>query len=153
MVYYGIPNSPTKSKIAKRTPVKTIQVQPYDLAWDCQRHIAFLDAIQLDPSDDSMLTTTYADYLRKTERTTEAVIAKCQKFWQLFQSLLKTPPESWATVTDFGARLDGSHRAACAVVIGHQLVPVSVVPTYPFDMGFKAKCEKIRLQKEAEHGS
>ena len=150
MRYYGIPNSPSKSKISRRTPSHTIIVDPIDLAWDCQRHIDFLYMMQEDAAPDRMMASLYADYLLKTGRTTEVVRKKCEEFWALFNTLKTTPKDVWAIVTEDGARLDGSHRAACAVVRGLAEVTVSVVPLYPFDQGFRKQCQRVKAQKEAD---
>lgn len=150
MHYIGIPNSPSKVKIAGRVPIKTILVCPVDLAWDCTRHVDFLRAVARIPHPRVMVVTDYAAYLTRTGRSPEAVIEKCYQFWALWQAIETHPPESWATVTEDGIRLDGSHRAACAVVLGLETVPVDVVPLFVLDGGFRKLCAKIRAQKGAD---
>jgi len=67
MIYVGVENSTAKVRIATRGPSRTIYVDPTDLAWDCQRHVAFLRDAEThlkDGWDEAwMLRSQYAGWM------------------------------------------------------------------------------------------
>src|SRR3990167_8892655 len=133
MIYVGVENSPAKIRIATRGPSRTIYVDPADLAWDCQRHITFLRDAEKhlkDGWDEAwMLRSGYAGWMLHTGRTQGAVLARCRRFLErLAEIRLHGLDGPWATVTLDGIRLDGSHRAAIAVILEKESVPVAEVP-------------------------
>lgn len=131
MIYLGIPNSQTKSALCQRTPVRTIYVHPVDLAYDCDRHIDFLrtmDGLPGYPTEAAMLKTAYCQYLMSVGRSPVSAVQRAIRFLRLAEMWRDGQPgKVWATVTEDGLRLDGSHRAAIAVVAGLHSVPVAVV--------------------------
>ena len=146
MRYVGVPNSRTKDHMVRREPIETIAVDPQDLAWDCTRHIAFLRECGIGRQD--VRDTDYARYLRESGRSESAAYEKCLAFLRHFVHVRDgSVPQIWAIVTRHGFRLDGSHRAAIAVVLDKGRVPVHVVPTYPFDGGWAKRMTAIRDEK------
>ena len=163
MIYVGVKNSRSKSRIAGRPPARTIYVNPDGLAWDCQRHIAFLRtatakgfAKGISGWDDAwMLCSAYAGWLLQTGRTEASALERCRLYLAHFAHVqAHGVPGPWATVTEDGLRLDGSHRAAIAVVLGHELVPVAVVPYLRTDWAWRHQWRRFRerrIQEGAMH--
>ncbi len=153
MIYVGVPNSEQKSLMARRPPVRTIHVTSEELAWDCVRHIRFLDVFLnvRRPRPCDMLQTEYAAWLRQMGRKDVAILDRCKKFLRLCETW-KTPPDGslWAVVTEDGLRLDGSHRAAVAVSLGRAAVPVGVIGYLPSDDSWRIEMLKIREAKIRE---
>lgn len=157
MIYVGVENSRGKSRIAGRQPIRTVYVHPEDLAWDCQRHIAFLrEAAKRGEGtwDEAwMVCSAYAGWFLETGRTIEAVRVRCQNFLAHFAHVRAQGVDGpWATVTEDGLRLDGSHRAAIAVVLGGPMVPVAVVPYLRTDWVWRRQWKEYRerrIQEEA----
>lgn len=149
MIYVGVQNSAKKAELARRRPVKTIYVDPQDLAWDCSRHIAFLREAKRHTGDSWdeawMLRSWYAGWLLTAGRSQDSAIARCRRFLIMFAEIQRDGwSDAWATVTEDGIRLDGSHRAAIAVVLGLPRVPVSVVPYRPADETWRRAMQEYR---------
>ncbi len=146
MIYVGVQNSLKKSELASRPPVRHDFVPPEDLAWDCDRHIRFLETWSgRKARPGNMLESEYARWLEKVGRNRKAVLEKCRKFLRLFENLGSPPVDFvWATVTEDGIRLDGSHRAAAAVVLGKALVLVGVVAYAPGDEEWRSEVTRYR---------
>lgn len=160
MIYVGVENSPMKVRIATRVPARTIYVDPTDLAWDCQRHLAFLrdaERHQADTWDEVwMLRSDYAGWMLQGGRTHRAVLARCRRFLEQLAEIRQRGLDGpWATVTADGIRLDGSHRAAIAVLLGKDRVPVAEVPYLTDDARWQReavayRARRIREQVEVE---
>ena len=155
MIYVGVENSRSKSRIAGRPSVRTIYVSPEDLAWDCQRHIAFLrEALAKGEGgwDDAwMVCSAYAGWLLQTGRTEASALERCRLYLaHVAHVQAHGMPGPWATVTEDGLRLDGSHRAAIAVVLGMQEVPVSVVPYLRTDWAWRHQWRRFRARRIQE---
>src|SRR3990167_746289 len=121
MIYVGVENSTAKVRIATRGPSRTIYVDPADLAWDCHRHVAFLrDAEKhlADSWDEAwMLRSQYAGWMLQGGRSQRTVLVRCRMFLERVADIRTHGLDGpWATVTVDGIRLDGSHRAAIAVI-------------------------------------
>ena len=153
MIYVGIPNSMEKSLMVKRPSVKAIYVTPEELAWDCLRHVRFLEVFSTvrRPRTSDLLSSDYALWLRKTARTDSAILAKCRSFLWLYEEWGRNAEgKSWAVVTEDGLRLDGSHRAAVAVVLGKSVVPVDEVAYRESDQPWRREMMRIRDAKIRE---
>ncbi len=158
MIYVGVENSNAKRRIAGRRPVDVIEVDAADLAWDCQRHIGFLreaDRRREDGWDEAwMVCSAYAGWFLETGRTLKATLVHCRAFLAHFAYIRAhgvTGP--WATVTEDGLRLDGSHRAAIAVVLGRQQVPVAVVPYRLTDWAWRRQWSAYRARRIQEEAA
>ena len=155
MIYVGVENSRAKSRIAGRQPVRTIYVHPKDLAWDCQRHVAFLREASTRGEEGWeeawMLCSPYAGWLLQGGRSEKSALERCRHFLSHFAHVRVYGVDgSWATVTEDGLRLDGSHRAAIAVVLGMQEVPVSVVPYLRTDWAWRHQWRRFRARRIQE---
>ena len=158
MIYVGVENSRAKSRIAGRNPVQTISVNATDLAWDCQRHIGFLrEAVARGDREQYnhwMLLSPYAGWLLHTGRTEAEAVVRCQNFLAHFVKVRAHGIQGpWATVTEDGIRLDGSHRAAIAVVLGMEQVPVAVVPYLRTDWNVRHQWRALRERRIREEGA
>lgn len=146
-MYVGVPNSKTKQALSRRPPYRTIYVDAKSLAWDCARHIAFLEwAERQEP--DALVGSDYARWLLHTGHDAASVQEKCRRFLALFDAIrdgLRFP--SWAIVTEDCLRLDGSHRAACAAAIGLGTLAVSVVRYRYTDTKWRREMIAIRDAK------
>ena len=146
MIFVGVPNSEQKSELAARLPMGRVYVQPMDLAWDCGRHIAFLNLES--NADRDMLGSDYARYLRDSGRDEASTLQRCRRFlalrerWRHYKST-----RIWAVVTHDGLRLDGSHRAAVAVAEGYFTVACAVVPYLPADTDWREVMLALRAEK------
>lgn len=156
MIYVGVENSRGKSRIAGRQPIETISVRSVDLAWDCQRHITFLRtaldnglAKGISGWDDAwMICSAYAGWLLQTGRSEQSALERCRLFLSHFTNVRAHGVSGpWATVTEDGLRLDGSHRAAIAVVLGKPAVEVSVVPYLHTDWAWRHQWRKFRAHR------
>jgi len=155
MIYVGVENSPIKVRIATRAPRRTIYVEPGDLAWDCQRHLAFLRDAEThlaDGWDEAwMLRSAYAGWMLQGGRTPGAALARCRRFLERVAEIrLRGLDGPWATVTPDGIRLDGSHRAAIAVALGKDLVPVAEAPYLPEDWRWRRDAVAYRTRRIQE---
>lgn len=155
MIYVGVENSNAKVCIATRGPSRTIYVDPADLAWDCQRHIAFLRDAEKhlkDGWDEAwMVRSQYAGWMLHTGRTQGAVLARCQRFLERLTEIRQHGLDGpWATVTLDGIRLDGSHRAAIAVLLGKDSVPVAEVPYMTDDARWRREAVAYRARRIQE---
>lgn len=154
MIYVGVENSPKKREVAAREPSKTIYVAAEDLAWDCTRHVEFLNRFLSQASGGYhvwMITSQYFGWLKQTGRGNEAALARCVKFLELFQSIRELGCwGTWATVTDDGIRLDGSHRAAIAVALHIPIVSVSVSPYHKGDEAWRRMTQEYRTRRIAK---
>lgn len=155
MIYVGVENSNAKVRIATRGPSRTIYVDPADLAWDCQRHIAFLrDAerhLKNGWDEAWMVRSAYAGWMLQSGRTQGAVLARCRRFLErLAEIRLRGLDGPWATVTGDGIRLDGSHRAAIAVILELSSVPVAEVPYLTDDARWRREAVAYRAKRIRE---
>jgi len=152
MIYVGVENSPVKVRIATRAPARTLSVDPADLAWDCQRHIEFLLDAERHLKDGWkeawMIRTAYAGWMLQAGRTHGAVLARCRRFLERVAEIrLHGLDGPWAVVTVDGIRLDGSHRAAIAVVLGEDAVPVAEVPYLDDDARWRREAVAYRAKR------
>ena len=155
MIYVGVENSTAKVRLATRGPSRMIYVDPVDLAWDCQRHIAFLREAETHRKDGWeeawMLRSSYAGWILHTGRTSRAALARCRIFRErLAEIRLHGLDGPWATVTVDGIRLDGSHRAAIAVVLALASVPVAEVPYLTDDERWRREAVAYRAKRIQE---
>ena len=155
MIYVGVENSPIKVRIATRAPARTIYVDPTDLAWDCHRHLAFLRDAEKHLADTWdevwMLRSGYVGWMLQSGRTHRAVLARCRRFLERLSEIrLHGLDGPWAVVTADGIRLDGSHRAAIAVVLGLESVPVAEVPYLTDDARWQREAVAYRARRIQE---
>lgn len=155
MIYVGVENSHAKVRIATRGVLRTIYVDPADLAWDCQRHLAFLRDAEKHLRDGWeeawMLRSAYAGWMLHTGRTAGAALARCRRFLErLAEIRLHGLDGPWATVTADGIRLDGSHRAAIAVILEKESVPVAEVPYLTDDARWRREAVAYRAKRIRE---
>jgi len=155
MIYVGVENSHAKVRIATRGVLRTIYVDPADLAWDCHRHIAFLrDAEKhlADSWDEAwMLRSQYAGWMLQGGRSQRTVLVRCRMFLERVADIRTHGLDGpWATVTVDGIRLDGSHRAAIAVILGLGSVPVAEVPYRAGDQRWRSEAVAYRAKRISE---
>ena len=155
VIYVGVENSTAKVRLATRRPSRTIYVDPTDLAWDCQRHVAFLRDAEThlkDGWDEAwMLRSQYAGWMLQGGRTQPAVLARCRRFLErLAEIRLRGLDGPWATVTADGIRLDGSHRAAIAVILELESVSVAEVPYMSDDERWRREAVAYRAKRIRE---
>lgn len=122
MKYVGIKSCEEKRKaLKKKGIIATVFVN--DLyGKDCERHLEYLYKRR----------NPYKDYYREQGRTNTWIRKKQREYSYLLESIMLTGyhPEKhgYITVSENGARLDGSHRVAILKWIGVKKVDVKVVP-------------------------
>jgi len=155
MIYVGVENSNAKVRIATRGPVRTIYVDPTELAWDCHRHIAFLRDAEKhlkDGWDEAwMVRSQYAGWMLQGGRSQRTVLVRCRMFLERVADIRTHGLDGpWATVTVDGIRLDGSHRAAIAVILELESVPVAEVPYMMDDERWRREAVAYRARRIQE---
>jgi hypothetical protein len=146
----GIRNSPEKARLLARGRSRAARLADGDLAYDCIRHLDFLERGGRDPR-----ATLYWRYLVFTGRTAEAADARCRRFAELAEKIRTDgfdPARDPIAVTDDGMRLNGSHRAAIARSMGLGEVEVRV---YSWDGALPSwrvrhVAEEARVKRDAQ---
>lgn len=152
MRYVGVENSPKKAEITRRKPARVISVPSDDFAWDCERHVAFLRWLRdlpHYPNPEELLRTDYCQYLLHT-RTEEAALKRALRFLRINEAWSRPKTIGpWGIGTSDGLRLDGSHRAAVAVVSGVRHVSIVEVPYTDMDLKWRTAMAVVRAEKLA----
>jgi hypothetical protein len=124
--FVGVRNSAEKARLLARGTSRRERVLVRDLAYDCLRHLDFLE--RLDGPDDPS-GSLYWRYLVWTGHTPASADERCARFAGLTRQIESEGLDSRLepiAVTDDGIRLNGSHRAAIARHLGVDEVEVDV---------------------------
>jgi len=120
--YVGIKSCPQKRKALKREGKIQVVAVADLVARDCSRHLYVLAGYGRE----------YTDYQLSTGKTPVEAEKKVRSYNKLCMALATRgyQPEKYGyiTVSENGARLDGSHRAAWLLCRGVKEVEVRVVP-------------------------
>ena len=118
--YIGIKNWPEKSQLLLSSNYSVCECDTAALVYDCDRHIDFLTAYEKQgPQFDPRNTLYYAFYMFISGDLKAK--AKCENFISLYEVARNTTffdSTPCAAITDDGMRLDGSHRASIAFILG-----------------------------------
>ena len=157
VTYVGIRNCPEKDQLLKSEPIGRQIVSIYALTFDCERHLEFADLVLAGRGEDEWPRTLYWQFLAATGRSGRAIVTRCQRFADLvarIQTEKYDGERGIIAVTDDGIRLNGSHRASVARVLGLRVLEVMV---YRWETLFaNGQVEHLRreaLQKRAERFS
>lgn len=146
MNFVGVQNCPIKSVIAGSDTGRLQDLTPMDVAFDCIRHIDFLRRLEEGMTEDEFPASLYWKYIRLKGGNETKALVKCRRLKDLFFTIKAEgfrPGTPHADVTTDGIRLDGSHRAAVAAVLGLDTLTVRIHT--PENMGAAA----TRLVEEA----
>jgi hypothetical protein len=121
MDFVGVRNYPEKAQLLRNGTARLARVPTRNLAYDCFRHVEFLRSVEDGMGDDQFPETLYWKYHATVGRQEDAVRERCQCFIQLYENIRGQGIDyshGYIGVTTDGIRLNGSHRAAIAYVIG-----------------------------------
>lgn len=129
MNFVGVQNCPIKSAIMASDTGRLQDFAPMDLAFDCIRHIDFLRRLEQGMTEDEFPASLYWKYIRLKGGNETKALVKSRRLKDLFASVKAKgflPGTPHAEVTTDGIRLDGSHRAAAAAVLGLDTLTVRI---------------------------
>ncbi len=150
MKYVGIRNSVFKSTLVKHAPKKGRKITlklPCVTADDCERHFEILRLIDRDASKEEFRETFYYQFSKGNGKSDGAVLAKIVKFNKLYRSIKRygyVYKKGYIVLSEDGARLDGSHRAAIIEHLKYEKITVLMMRWNDF---FKKK----KLKSVYEH--
>ena len=152
--YVGIRNWKEKATLLRKGQYVLQEVPAEELAFDCVRHIEFLEQIERLPTRN-FSDTLYWKYLLSRGRSEHHAQQKCEQFVALYESVRSQGidySQGYVAVTEDGIRLNGSHRAAIAYVLGIETLRVRV---YKWEEIFPPKRvryiqEEARLKRDAQ---
>jgi len=155
MKFVGIRNSLAKRKVLQNG-VFSIRTQlSLDLSYDCIRHIDFLRLVNAGMVESEYQETLYWKYILLKGGSPEKAIFRARQLRDLFLSVQQgalKPSESYGAVTEDGIRIDGSHRAAIATVLGISSLAVQVYSweEHASRTEIAAILEETRVKREAQ---
>lgn len=120
MKYVGIKSCVQKRDALKREGKTIIVPVDFLVAGDCGRHLSVLRGNN-DP---------YIKYQAECGKSGDQIVEKLARFRALKKSMehgYRPEKHGYITVSENGARLDGSHRAAILYESGVKEVPVKIV--------------------------
>lgn len=137
--FVGIRKSDEKALLQHQGRPCIVEIPPRQLLLDGQRHLEFLQAVERGLPESEYSQTLYGKFLSFAGVSDTASHERMVRFAGLFYSIKQSgfsDHQGYGAVADNGARLDGSHRAAIACMLGVNVLPVylfkwfSVFPTY-----------------------
>ena len=155
MEFVGIRNYQEKRQLLRDGTPRPERVPTGDLAYDCIRHIEFLRSIDAGMTQDQFPKTLYWKYQAAVGRQGDAIRQRCQRFIRLYEDICQRGmdySQGYIGVTTDGIRLNGSHRAAIAYVIGLESVWVEM---YRWEELFTPRrirhiLEEARVKRQAQ---
>lgn len=126
-IYFGVTNSPVKSRLVAHNKFRIIKVKVDTLSYDCIRHIDVLNRYE---RGEDLFQGVYVEYnlyyssavapLRPPPKTIVDIRLEIEGFIHLYETIKRNGylQDQYITVTSNRARLDGSHRMAILKVLG-----------------------------------
>lgn len=155
MTYVGVRNSPEKARLLERGTPRRIELPAAELAYDCIRHREFVELLLSGADPEAWRASLYWRFMRSSGRAPVSADGRCRRFADLVAAIRRDGLDADRdpiAVTDDGIRLDGSHRAAIAAVLGAGTITVD---EYSWDgavPGWRRRhvAEEARVKRETQ---